>query len=214
MPLAIILLFIYYLFRKEDDKMSKYDTAKTTWMNPDIEYLFGDEIIEYDMTDAGFNLIRQYKLLPEKDIQMLLSKEKGFERHREIGLMQRDNKVFSDALTSKFAEMRAIFIGVNNIKDDNIISVKKDAIFTIGKCKRQKFGFVEFIPKNLYTSYIRFPSIQNLEIYYSADGKMDIKGMGDSAVNRHRLYMMDFLKNVITMTEDADASYEARVPER
>ena len=44
--------------------MAIYNPSQTTWLNPNIEYLFGDEIIDYDMKDAGFNLIKQYRLLP------------------------------------------------------------------------------------------------------------------------------------------------------
>lgn len=181
--------------------MGGYTPSKTTWLNPNIEYLFGDEIIEYDMRDAGFNLIKQYRLLPDEKVRELSMIPKGYERNVQVGILQRENKVFSQALLSKFAEMRKIFIETNGLKDDDIISVKKDAIFTIGSVKRTRFGGVTFIPKNQYTSYLRFPGINNLEIYY-ASGNMDIKGMGDQAVNRHRLYMYDFIRSVINMIEN------------
>ena len=48
-----------------------YNPSKTTWFNPDIEYLFNNEIIEYDMKDAGFNIIKQFKLLPDIKIKEL-----------------------------------------------------------------------------------------------------------------------------------------------
>ena len=183
--------------------MSSYNPSKTTWMNPNIQYLFNDEVIEYDMRDAGFSLIKQYHLLPSEKILELERLGKGVERHITIGKLQRDDKEFSKRLLDKFAEVRAIFISANNITDNDIISVKKDAIFTIGTCNRLKFGNVEFSEKNRYTSYIRFPDINNLEIYYSID-TMDIKGMGDHAVNRHRLYMFKFIKSIIEMIENSD----------
>lgn len=42
-----------------------------------------------------------------------------------------------------------------------------------------------------------------MEIYYSED-QIDIKGMGDEAVNKHRLYMLEFIKDYIRMMESKD----------
>ena len=177
-----------------------YNPEKTTWLNPNIEYLFNDEIIEYDMRDAGFSLIKQFKLLPPEKIRELERLDKGLERHYKVGMIQRDDKEFSKALSNKFAEVRAIFIQYNKLSDSHIVSVKKDAFFTTAECSRLKFGQVEFAVKHRYTSYIRFPNIQNIEIYYSSTG-VDIKGMSENSVNKHRLYMIEFLRNVIEMLE-------------
>lgn len=181
-----------------------YNPSKSTWMNPNIEYLFNEDIIEYDMTDAGFSLVKQYQLLPPETIKSLELLPKGLERHIAIGKIQGIDKEFNRALLDKFAEIREVFIKTNKLSDDSIISVKKDAIFTIGECKRVKFGTITFSRKNMYSSYIRFPNIQNLEIYYS-DRKMDIKGMNDSSVNRHRLFMYDFLRRLIPLIESRDS---------
>lgn len=177
-----------------------YNPSKTTWMNPNIEYLFNNEIIEYDMKDAGFNLIQQHILLNPNQIRTLSSLEKE-ERHRAIGLLQRDDKEFSKALLNKFAEIRAIFISANSLSDNDIISVKKDAIFTIGPCNKLNFGRIEFVLKKRYSSYIRFTDNMNIEIYYNSED-MDIKGIGDNAINRHRLYIIEFIKSIISYLEN------------
>lgn len=183
--------------------MTKYDYNKQTWYNEDIEYLFDTEITEYDIVDAGFSLIKQFKLLPEEKIKELERIDKGVKRHIAVGKLQRDDKEFSKALTNKFAEVRKIFIDFNAINDSNLLAVKKDALFTLCKCDRTKFGLVEFVPKHVYTSYIRFPNIQNLELYYSGDG-IDVKGMSDQAVNKHRIYMLEFLREYIGKMEIHD----------
>lgn len=180
-----------------------YDPQKTTWFNPNIEYLFNDEIIEYDIKDAGFSLVKEFKLLPLEKIKELELLGKGIDRHIAIGKMQRDDKNFSKALTDKFAEARYQFIEANQISDTNIVSVKKDAIFVIGTVKHTQFGLIDFVDKNLYTSYIRFSDVNNLEIYYH-DNDFDIKGMSDDSVNKHRLYMLEFLQKVIPMIENKD----------
>lgn len=181
-----------------------YDYKKSTWLNPNIEYLFNADIIEYDMKDGGFSLIKQFNLLPQEKIKELERIDKGIMRHIEVGKLQRENKEFSKSLNDKFAEVRRIFITSNGLTDNDIISVKKDAIFTTKPCKRVNFGKVHFADKNHYTSYIRFPNINNIEIYYGDNG-IDIKGMGDIAVNTHRLYLIEFLKNTINMIENKDA---------
>ena len=179
----------------------EYKPYKSTWMNPNIEYLFDNDIIEFDIRDAGFSIIKQFRLLPDEKIREVSLLNKGLERHIAIGKLQRYDKVFSNRLSDKFAEVRSIFLSTNNITSDRIISVKKDAIYTIGHCSRLKFGNIEFIAKNHYTSYIRFPDVNNLEIYYNSSN-MDIKGMGDSEINRHRLYMYEFIRSVLQMIED------------
>ena len=180
-----------------------YDYKKSTWLNPNIEYLFNADIIEYDMKDGGFSLIKQFNLLPQEKIKELERIDKGIMRHIEVGKLQRENKEFSKALNDKFAEVRRIFIASNELTDNDIISVKKDAIFTTKTCKRVNFGKVHFADKNHYTSYIRFPNINNIEIYYGDNG-IDVKGMGDIAVNTHRLYLIEFLKKTIDMIENKD----------
>lgn len=186
-----------------------YNPSKSTWLNPNIEYLFNDDIIEYDIHDAGFSLIQQYQLLPPEKIKELERIPKGIQRHIQVGVLQRDDKEFSKRLTEKFTEVRALFMMMNQLKDDSIISVKKDAIYTIGKVKRTTFGKVKFMEKNHYSSYIRFPDITNLELYYGENG-IDVKGMGDAAVNRHRLYMLEFLRKTIKSIEEQDSSVKRK----
>lgn len=182
-----------------------YRPQMTTWKNPDIEYLFNEDIIEYDITDAGFNIIKAFKLLPRDKIQELEGLPKGITRHIAVGKLQRDDKAFSDRLLNQFAYVRDVFIHANALTSDDIISVKKDAFFTIKQCNRLKFGQVEFLEKNRYSSYIRFPNIQDIEIYYSNNG-IDVKGIGDTSLNRHRLTMLEFLSNVIPRIEAKDES--------
>ena len=189
--------------------MMGYNPSKSTWLNPNIEYLFNDDIIEYDIHDAGFSLIQQYQLLPPEKIKELERIPKGIQRHIQVGVLQRDDKEFSKRLTEKFTEVRALFMMMNQLKDDSIISVKKDAIYTIGKVKRTTFGKVKFMEKNHYSSYIRFPDITNLELYYGENG-IDVKGMGDAAVNRHRLYMLEFLRKTIKSIEEQDSSVKRK----
>jgi hypothetical protein len=180
--------------------MCDYDPSKSIWFNDDIEYLINNDIYEYDIKDAGLSLIQQYHLLNCEDINKLheLNKE---DRHKAIGLFQRDNKELSKALSDKFTDIRSLFISKNNINTNSIISVKKDAIYTIGPYSNLKFGCIEFVAKNHYSSYIRFVDNMNIEIYYN-DEELTVKGIGEIGINRHRLYSLFFLKQVITYLEE------------
>jgi len=184
------------------DKLT-YDPSMTTWLNPRIEYLFNDDIIEYDISDAGFSIIKEFGLLPIEKIQELEMLPKGMDRHIAIGNLQRDDRVLSKALSDKFAEVRRVFIMANRLSVDQVISVKKDAFFTIGECDRTRFGKVKFNPKNRYSSYLRLTSAGNIEIYYN-DNAMDFKQIGERAINRHRLYMYQFLQKYIQFMESKD----------
>ena len=181
-----------------------YSPEKSVWLNPNIEYLFDNDIIEYDIKDAGFSLIKQHRLLPQDKIDWLTSMEK-MQRHITIGKMQGNDKEFSRILMTKFAEIRAIFISANNLNDSNIISVKKDAIFTIGECSKIKFGKIDFAQKNRFSSYVRFIDNRDIEVYYNS-GHMDIKGIGDSGINRHRLYILEFIKTMVSYLEGRNHS--------
>ena len=187
-----------------------YSADKSIWYNPNIEYLFNNEIIEYDLKDAGFNIIKEYKLLPVSEINRLESLGKGFNRHKEIGLLQRNDKVFSQKLLDKFTHVRELFIESNKLNDSHIISVKKDAFFIIGNVNNSKFGNLEFRSKNNYSSYLRFPYIQNLEIYYN-NHDPSFKGIGENSINKHRLYLYTFILDTIKMIENNSSSLKRKM---
>ena len=186
-----------------------YDAKKSTWLNPNIEYLFNDVIIEYDMVNAGFNIIKRYSLL-NKPIIDSLSRMDKVTRHREIGILQIGNKDLTKELLGKFALMREFFIEANKLDHHRIISVKKDAIYTIGECKHLRHDGLSFVKKSEYTSYIRLPENHNIEIYYGSE-TMDIKGISDTVLNRHRMHMLEFLSEMIVGMEIKDMSIKRKM---
>lgn len=177
-----------------------YTADIQTWLNPNIEFLFDKNIYEFDIHDAGLSIIKELKLLPEGKIQELSKMEKQ-KSVISVGKLQRDDKEFSKSLLNGFEEMRKRFLINNQLSDNDIISVKKDAFFVTKKCKNTTFGFVEFVIKNKYTSYIRFSNNHNIECYYS-DALLDIKGLSEVSENKHRLYLLDFLRKYFNMMEN------------
>lgn len=168
------------------------------YLNDNILFLFNREIYEYDMRDGGLSLTREFKLLPQKEIDRLLSYgnarvEGGKKKHSvEEGKLQRNNDKYKNELKEAFKNARKLFFEANNLEDTDILSVKKDAIFVTKMCRTQKFGkYIDFRPKNCFTSYVRLG--KKLEIYYCPE-KIVVKGISDDILKYHDKYILKFLK--------------------
>ena len=148
------------------------------FINPNIG-MIKSIIREYDMKEAGFNLIKEFELLKPSKIKYL---EENFDKHErtvEIGKMQIDNGNFTRSLMNAFKEARIAFCEQNGLENEDILSIKKDAIFVIKKqCSNLKVGKnVEFSMKNRYSSYCY---LNKIEFYYSVwKNEFDIKGAVD-----------------------------------
>lgn len=164
----------------------------------DILTLTNKTIIEYDMKSANTSLAREFKLLPEDKISEIEALGKQ-SRVVAIGKLMRDDKEFADKLKASFMEARRLFFEENELEDDEVITIKRDAIFVTRYVEHMEIGeHILFRPKNQYTSFIH---LKPFEIYYSSDG-LDIKGMDDEIYKRyHKDYFGDFLSGVIRRLE-------------
>jgi hypothetical protein len=111
--------------------------------------------------------------------------------------MSRDNEVVKETLKDGFLNARRLLIEANDIKDESILSIKKDAIFCLRQVPYTLVAeYMHFVAKNLYTSYYYIPS-QKKEIYYcncpNVPEKLDIKGMSDESLKLHEGYMKEFI---------------------
>lgn len=169
---------------------------KHLYLNKNIHFLVSNEIIEYDIKSAGFNIIKKYKLLSDDKIRYLETLEKK-QRQIQIGLYQREDKELIHKLNDKFIEVRKMFFEANELKDEDILSIKRDAIVTLKRCKHTEFDNIVFVEKNIYSSYYY---LNNYEFYYNND-KVDVKGISDEMLKLHREYFLDFLYNFFKMNE-------------
>lgn len=165
----------------------------------DIDYIINSNIYEYDIKRAGFNLIQYYELLDDKTIEYLASLQKD-EQTRRIGLLRRDDVQLNKELSKAFENMRKKFFIDNKIKDHQVLSIKKDAIFIINKvCEKCSYRNIEFILKNRYTSFHKF---NNIEFYYRNTTKdIAIKGINDLKLKNHKDYMLSFLIDIFNSLE-------------
>lgn len=172
------------------------------YLNKDIEYIFGNEIIEYDLKSAGFNILCYFNLIPDS-MKNKLSNMGKKERQIQIGLMQRNSKEFANKLSNGFKEARKLFFEANNIGDLDILSIKKDAIFTLKPCRNVRFGNLFFDTKNKYTSYLY---LNKLEFLYN-EHTIDIKGIDDNNVSMHKEGFLLFLKDYFMYKENMTNDY-------
>ena len=168
---------------------------KSEYINPNLYFLFNSFIIEYDLKDAGFNIIREFELLSKKQIEKLekMTKEN---RKIEIGKLQLKDPSLKDGLKEGFIEARRRFFEYFLIKDEDVVSIKKDAIFLRKELSpNNKVGkYLNFRMKNEYIAYLRFS--KKVEVYYNPI-RCDIKGINRDNLVYHNDYMIDFIKRFL-----------------
>lgn len=166
------------------------------YLNKDIPYLISDEIIEYDMKTAGFNLIKRFNLLDDEKIKYLESLDKKIQTV-QIGLYQKEDRELVRQLNEKFIEVRKWFFEANDLHDDNVLSIKKDAIITTRRCVETEFDNILFVEKNTYSSYFY---LNSNEFYFNRN-TLDVKGISDTVLPLHGEYMLQFLHDYFSLLE-------------
>lgn len=160
------------------------------YLNKNHSFLSNSDIIEYDISQAGYNISRRYGLLTKKQEKKLekLSKE---DKHYQIGWMQRHDPEYKKALKQAFIDIRKEFFEANNIENEDILSIKKDAIFLLRSCSKTTFDNVVFRDKHRYSTFI---NMNECEYYYNQYDVLDVKNIKDEIVAKHDDYMNSFIK--------------------
>lgn len=166
------------------------------YINKLFDTLVSDSIIEYDMKSAGYNLIKEFKLLEPSVIENLSTLDKK-DQQIAIGKLQRVMPTLSSDLNNAFIEARKWFFEQNNLTDLDIVSIKKDALFVRKVCNQLETGNIVFQAKNTYSSYL---NINRIEFYYSPK-HIHVKGIGEDNYELHRPYMIDFINDFIKLLE-------------
>ena len=177
---------------------------KDNFKNRNIVLLYNRVIIEYDLRSAGINLCEEYHLLDKDDMKKLRELPKK-DATVQLGKMQIKNTKLKEGLKSAFQDIRRRFFEENSLEKEDILSVKKDAIFTLKEVPVTKFGICEFARKNQYSAFMR---LGELEFYYNYD-KLDVKGIGDDVLDKHKDYMLHFIHMLFYKMEN-DTEYEVK----
>lgn len=175
---------------------------KTLWFNDNIQFLFHENIVEYDMVAASLSISERFKLLEPGIIEelKLLPKEK---RTKRVGLLQREDKIFSEQLISGIKDIRRKFIEQNNLTENSIISLHSDAIFLTSKKEiKDNIEGVEFKHKNTWCSYLKY---DGMEMFFDGES-ITYKGISRDILKQHTLGLCKFLFGVFLKLENYDPS--------
>lgn len=150
------------------------------------------------MKNAGLEILRYHEVFNKKEYDYLMSLPK-LEKNIVVGKFLKTNKEANEVLMETFIEIRKLFFEMNNLSDDDVLSIKKDAIFLINKfpTKLELNEFFKFVPKNTYDSYIL---INNREHYYNSENDiLDVKGYPKEIKDKQKDFMFKFLKECMRL---------------
>ena len=154
-------------------------------------------IYEYDIRKANISILLNEGCITQDQYDYLY-RAPNDERKVTIGLMQRDNPKLSDILNEGFQKARYNLVYHNNIQDEEIISIKKDAMFITRPLRYTNFGCINFIRKSVYSMMIK---VNKLEIYFNLreDGyDLDVKGIKDEKLDKHQPFYLSALCEILS----------------
>ena len=162
---------------------------------------FFSKVFEYDIKQANVSVMRAFKILPDAVLDRLASIPKT-DRNVSIGLLEKKDeyKHLKRDIARGIEYARHELFMANRLEDKDILSIKNDAVFILGRrLKQTKFGPIEFVLKN---SYSMFHKIESTEFYYDSRTKIiTAKGISDSVIETpdHQNGMLIFLRNVFDL---------------
>jgi len=175
---------------------------KMLWTNDNIQYMFHENILEYDMVAASLSISKRFQLLDDALIEQLKLMPKS-ERTKRVGLIQKDDKIYSEKLLQGIRDIRRKFLEINGLDETNVLSLHSDAImFSSKKPIITDVEGVEFKCKGTWTSYVRFDKI---EMFY-ANEYITYKGVNKQMLMEHTMGMNLHLKKIFEMLENYDES--------
>lgn len=163
-----------------------------------IDYITSSFIREYDISKADISIFLSKGVITQEQYNFLY-RIPGLARNIQMGILQQEQPELKKVLNCGIEDIRRQFFEVNGIQDQDVLSIKNDAIFLINKVPAvTSFDGVTLKNKNTYTSFYKLPRRFNKEFYYYLDRindieKLDIKGMGEREQQVHADYMTEFL---------------------
>lgn len=159
-------------------------------------YLIDTEIYEYDISKANISVLREANAISQDMYDYLYAAPKQ-ERSVTIGKLQGSDPKITEILKNGIANARKIFLESNQIEDSRILAIRNDAITYVGRPAEivSVTPYVNFRQSGRYSSFYHINTIDYLYFYdvVTRNEGLDIKGLGESAVDLHRHYMLEFL---------------------
>jgi len=158
-----------------------------------------NKITEYDIRSANTSALRQARKVKPSTLAAIEALPKH-DREVAVGNMIRIDKSIQKTISREITHAKMELFRVNGVQDNEILSIKNDAVFIIGRRLRYtKFGEMEFKAKHTYALYL---NIEKTEFYYDQRAhSVTIKGIDDKVVEHpdHQEGMITFLANVMRL---------------
>ena len=107
-------------------------TSYSNFINDNMCLLTNAAIVEYDMQDAGFSIIKENKLLNPAVISQLEQVPKAV-RTIQIGQLQNTDNEFKSAMSELFVYYIERFVEENQLDENNVLRITKDSVMTVNK---------------------------------------------------------------------------------
>ena len=163
-------------------------------------------ITVYDMKSGGYSILKKNGCFTKSEI-LFLNKKPKKELNKILGKMIKKNN-WTEILMNGFIDARRKFCEYNNIEMDDILSIKKDALFIINKpVSNLKFNGYEF---KLEAKYSSFYYLNDVEFYYDNNKSIiDVKGISNDNIDKHSEFFLEDLMNIFKVIEGGDKDYIA-----
>ena len=161
----------------------------------DCDYLTSTFIREYDIRKANISILFNKGIISQDEYNNYMNMDR-MQRQIDIGIRIKNNSKLYEIIKDGIIEAKKMFFEVNNIEDNQILTIKNDAVFLINTVpKITKFSNIEFVEKNTYTSFYKLNKIEYYYFYDQFTDKeiLDIKGIGDEILKIHEKYFYEFL---------------------
>ena len=170
-----------------------------------IDCLIDTQIREYDITKANISILTEKGFLSNEQYQKLLLSNK-LDREIYVGKLIGSNPEASKALSDGVLESKSLFFDYNQISDNDVLEIDNDAVYLIGNRPVQIQQVTPYVYFRLSSTYTSFYTVRRIRYYYYANRisqieNLDIKGIGDTAIELHKQYMIDFLKELFYVAQ-------------
>ena len=169
---------------------------KHNYLNKNIEHIKSGIITEYDMKNAGIEILLANNFITKDKYNSLMELPK-LDRSILVGKFLKTNQDANSFLMEEFVRIRQELFEINNLEDYDILSIKKDAVFLINKklmVSKLEKGYL-FTKRNEYTNYLY---LNKKEHYYnSSTNLLDVKGYNEKVLIKEKDFFFKTLKEIM-----------------
>lgn len=176
---------------------------KTNYINKEIRYLRDTNIYEYDMVAGGTVILYYSKLISEGTFKYLISLDK-FTRNVHVGNLLLQNPSWNKIQVNGFKDAIKVFMSINKLDDDDVLSINKDSITIINKKCNNLYiydGLLEFRLDGKYNNYM---NLYNKEIYCSSkDYSYNTRNFSNKVLLYQEDYFISFIISSIIIDNNS-----------